>query len=110
MRKRFRRAVFEGAVDYYAQINVTYDLGYGNQNVMPSAPTTDVALTGPGGYWDQFTWDQFVWDTQTVVNPSTSLEGTEKNISLLFYSNRAQDQSHTLQGVTLHSTARRLER
>lgn len=110
LRKRFRRAVFEGAVDYYAQINVTYDLGYGNQDVQPSALTTDISMAGPGGYWDQFTWDQFIWDTQVVVNPSVSLDGTEKNISLLFYSDRAQDQSHTLQGVTLLSTPRRIER
>lgn len=110
MRKRFRRAVFEGAVDYYAQIGVTYDLGYGNQDVQPSATSSDIAMAGPGGYWDQFYWDQFIWDTQAVVNPSVSLDGTEKNISLLFYSNRAQDQSHTLQGVTLHGTPRRLER
>jgi hypothetical protein len=110
MRKRFRRAVFEGAVDYYAQVNITYDLGYGNPDVMPSDPTNNIALIGGGGYWDQFYWEQFTWDNQVVVNPSTSLDGTEKSISLLFYSNRAQDQSHTLQGVTLHSTPRRLER
>jgi hypothetical protein len=110
MRKRFRRAVFEGAVDYYAQVNITYDLGYGNPDVMPSDSTNNIALVGGGGYWDQFYWEQFTWDNQAIVNPSTSLEGTEKSISLLFYSNRAQDQSHTLQGVTLHSTPRRLER
>lgn len=110
MRKRFRRAVFEGAVDYYALISLTYDLGYGNPDVMPSANQQNIPLAGQGDYWDKFIFEQFVWDSQVIINPSTSLEGTEKNISLLFYSNRAQDQPHTLQGVTLHSTMRRLER
>ena len=110
VRKRFRRAVFEVAVDGYSQVNISYDLGYGNPNVQPSAPTTDQVLSGGGGYWEQFTWDQFNWDAAIVSTPTLSIDGTEKNIGLLFYTNRAQDQSHTLQGVTLVSTQRILER
>jgi hypothetical protein len=110
IRKRFVRAVFEIAVDSLSSVNISYDFGYGNPDVMPSAPTSDQVLSGAGGYWDQLTWDQFTWDSQIVSNPSISINGTEKNISLMFYSNRAQDGSHTLQGVTLMTLPRRLER
>lgn len=110
VRKRFRRAVLELRVDSFSQVNMSYDLGYGNQTVQPSAPQADTVLVGAGGYWDQFTWDQFTWDAQFVSNPTLQIDGTEKNISFIFYSNRAQDSSHTLQGMTLISTPRVLQR
>jgi hypothetical protein len=109
LRKRYRRAVLELTVANYSQVNVSYDLGYGSSQVQPSVAVLSY-LTGGGGYWDQFTWDQFNWDAQFILDPTIPLDGTEKNISLLFYSNRAQDKSHTLQGVTLVYTPRRLER
>jgi hypothetical protein len=109
-RKRFRRAVHEMVAEGYAQVNVSYDLGYSNPNVQPSAPSADIALVGAGGYWDAVVFDQFTWDMQAVSNPSTTLEGTETNISMLYYSRRAQDSSHTISGLTLISTPRILSR
>lgn len=110
VRKRFRRAIFEMTVDSFSKVNISYDFGYGDPNVNPSAPSSDLSVVGAGGYWDQFTWDQFTWDGPYVNNPTISIDGTEKNISLLFYSNRAQDGSHTVQGVTLISSPRILQR
>jgi hypothetical protein len=110
MRKRMRRAVLEVYVTSYAQVNISYDFGYGNPDVLPAAATVDKTLTGGGGYWDGFTWDSFSWDAQAVNNPVLSIEGTEKNISFTFYSNRAQDGSHTVQGLTFISSPRRAER
>lgn len=111
MRKRWRRAVLEVTAGTYCQVNFTYDLGYGHPDVSASPAVVDTPLIGsPGGYWDAFTWDQFAWDTQAVLAPSISIEGTEKNISLIFYSNRAQDGAHVLQGVTLLYSERRTER
>lgn len=110
IRKRFRRSILEVVAEGYAQINVSYDFGYSNPSVQPSAPMDDQVLTGAGGYWDQFTWDSFTWDAQFVANPSISLDGTEKNISMLYYSRRAQDSPHIASGVTLLSTNRVLER
>jgi len=108
-RKRYRRAIFEVRVVSYSQVSITYDLGYGNPDVNPAQATNQKILIG-GGYWDQFTWDSFAWDSKIVTSPSISLEGTEKNISMLFYSNRNQDQSHTISGVTLMFTPQRTER
>lgn len=110
IRKRYRRAIFELVVDSFSKVNISYDMGYGDPNVQPSAPQSDTSLIGAGGYWDQFTWDQFTWDAQFVANPVLSIDGTEKNISFIFYSNRAQDQSHTFQGVTLIFSPRILQR
>ena len=110
LRKRFRRAVLEMSVESYAQVNIAYDFGYGNPNVQPSAPVADTMLIGAGGYWDSFTWDQFTWDAQFISNPTIQINGTEKNISFLFYSNRAQDKPHIISGLTLITTPRILQR
>jgi hypothetical protein len=110
IRKRFRRAVHEMTAEGYASVNISYDLGYSNPNVQPSAPAADSVLVGSGGYWDAVIFDRFTWDTQYVSNPSTTLEGTETNISMLYYSNRAQDSSHTISGLTLISSPRILSR
>lgn len=109
VRKRYRRAVFDVKIASYSQVNISYDLGYANPDISPSAVTSDQYLIG-GGYWDQFTWDTFTWDSKFVSRPQISLEGTSTNISVLFYSNRAQDQSHTIQATTLMYSSRRLER
>lgn len=108
--KTYKRAILEGVVRAYCELNISFDLGYGSPDVLPSAPVADTALTGGGGYWDQFIWDQFTWDAAIINAPSIKLFGTETNISLLFYSNRAQDQPHTLQGITIVYSPRRLKR
>lgn len=111
LKKRWRRAVIEAKVDKFCKVNFSYDLGYGNPDVLPAPAYPDASLVGgSGGYWDQFYWEQFHWDAQVVASPSVTIEGSEKNISLLFYSNRAQDSSHTLQGITLLYSERRNER
>lgn len=110
MRKRFRRAISEVSAEGYAQVNVSYDFGYGNPDVQPSAPAANNVMTGAGSYWDQFTWDQFTWDSPVVANISTPVDGTETNISMLYYTNRAQDAAHTISGTTLISSPRVLSR
>jgi hypothetical protein len=108
--KRFRRAIFDVKTTGYARVNISYDLGYANPDAQPSAVRPDTNLTGAGGYWDQFTWDQFTWDTQVVTTAAISVEGSAKNIGFLFYTNRAQDKSITVQGITVTYTPRRLGR
>lgn len=109
VRKRYRRAVFDIKPYGYSKVDISYDLGYANPNVSPPLAVTNNAFFG-GGFWDQFTWDQFTWDAKTIADISMSLTGTEKNISFLFYSNRAQDTKHTVHGLTISYTPQRLER
>ena len=108
-RKRYRRAVFEVKPYGFSKVDISYDLGYASQDILVPVGQTNNAIFG-GGYWDQFTWDQFTWDAKTFNDISMSLTGTEKNISFIFYSNRAQDKKHTVQGVTLQFTQQRNER
>jgi hypothetical protein len=91
-------------------VNASYDLGYASGLVEQAAPQADQTLIGAGGYWDSLglTWDQFTWDSPVVRNADLSIDGTETNIAFLFYSSRAQDNSHTVSGVSLLFTPRRI--
>lgn len=108
VRKQFRAAVFEVTCEGYASVNVTYDLGYGSGT--STAVQQDQALVGDGGFWDQFTWDSFTWDSPVVSTAKLSIDGAETNIGFLFYSNSAQDDPHTVSGVSLLYTPRKLVR
>lgn len=110
VRKRYRSAILELVVGGYTELQVTYDLGYGTLDVAQGIAAIDQQLLAAGGYWDSFVWDSFTWDAQAVGNPRVSLDGIEKNISMLFYSSRDQDDTHTLQGITINYSALRLER
>lgn len=110
VRKQYRRAVFEVKTDGYSLVNISYDLGYATPNVAPAAPQADTALLGTGGYWDQFVWNRFIWSAAVITEASISMNGTEKNVSFFFYSNRAEDDPHVVQGVNLLYTPRRLQR
>jgi hypothetical protein len=110
VRKQYRAAVFEVACDGYAAVNVSYDLGYGSSDAAPTAVQQDQTLRGAGGYWDQFTWDQFTWDTPVVSNAKISIDGADTNIGFLFYSNSAKSDPHTVSGVSLLYTNRKLVR
>lgn len=109
-RKRFRAAILELVVEGYTEISVTYDLGYGTQDVASGVGVIDQELLAAGGFWDQFIWDQFAWDAQAIGNPRISLDGIEKNISMLFYSSSDEDNAHTLQGITYLTSNTRPER
>lgn len=110
IRKRYRRAYVEAKSVGYASININYDLGYATPNILAPAMTNNQIMTGGGNFWDQFTWDQFTWDSAFVEEPILALEGTEKNISFLFYSNSAMYKSITIQGVRVSYTPQRLDR
>ena len=112
LRKQYLSAVFEVECEGYAEVNATYDLGYASGNTEQAAPQQDQVLTGAGGYWDSsdFTWDEFTWDSPVVSDARISIDGTDVNIGFLFYSNRAQDNPHTVQGVNLLYIPRRLVR
>lgn len=110
VRKQYRYAIFEVLCEGYSQVRATYDLGYGTPLVASTAVQQNQNMVGGGGYWDQFTWDDFIWDSMVVPEAKLSIDGAENNIAFLFYSNRAQDDSHAVQGTNLLYTPRRLVR
>lgn len=109
VRKRFRKAVLSMAAVAYASIRFQPEFSDGDADVGTHRLQTG-SVTGGGGYWDISTWDQFFYDARLVSTPEFSIEGTGLNMALLFYSNSEIDQGHTLQGMQIHYTPRRLAR
>lgn len=110
IRKRYRKAVFEMSSEGQATIQLAADFSYGDTDISVGNTTTPITSIGLGGYWDTAIWDQFYWDARSIVNvPEIGLTGTGTNISLMTYS-ATKEPSHTLQGVILHYTPRRLTR
>jgi len=110
MRKQYRAAVVDLVSEGFSKIRVNYDLGYGTPEVAQGTGVIEQQLLAAGGYWDQFIWDEFTWDAQAVNNPRIAIDGIEKNISIVFFSERHQDDPHTLQGSNMLFTPTRLER
>jgi hypothetical protein len=109
LRKRFRKAVMEMSASAYASIRFQPEFSYGDPDVGTHRLQTG-ETTGSGGYWDVDNWDGFFYDARLVTTPEFSIEGTGLNMALIFYSSSAIDLGHTLQGMLIHFSNRRLSR
>jgi hypothetical protein len=109
LRKRFRKAIMEMSASAYASIRFQPEFSYGDPDVGTHRLQTG-ETTGSGGYWDVDNWDGFFYDARLVTTPEFSIEGTGLNMALIFYSSSAIDLGHTLQGMLIHFSNRRLSR
>lgn len=107
--KRYRRAQLDVATSSYTTL--TFSPSYNLGDVLAGAdPARTVALQPLGGLWDSAIWDAFTWDTSTNSQPSVKLESSGQSISMFISHNSNNDQTHTIQGLTLHRSLRRLDR
>lgn len=109
LRKRFRKAIMEMSATAYASIRFQPEFSYGDPDIGTHRLQTG-ETTGSGGYWDVDNWDGFYYDARLVTTPEFSIEGTGLNMALIFYSSSAIDLGHTLQGMLIHFSNRRLSR
>jgi hypothetical protein len=107
--KTFRRITLDMVASGYTGFSVSHELAGGEFSV-DSGVIAPYETNGRGGYWDQFQWDDFNWDSPSVLSPVFDLCGTERNISIIFYSNSAIYASHSVQGAHFDFTIRRLAR
>jgi hypothetical protein len=63
-----------------------------------------------GALWDFAVWDQFYWDSVYHHDARVRLSLVGKNLAILMSSTSATDSVHTLYGVTVHFSPRRLAR
>jgi hypothetical protein len=108
-RKRYRLAVLDLVASGYTTLAFLADFSYGDPDIAAHLQV-DVTAIGGGAVWDVPNWDQFTWDNADIEQPRLSIEGTGRNVALIFYSNTRTDAGHLLQGATLHYTPRRIQR
>ncbi len=107
--KRYRKAVLEMGSVGYTSIRFHPEFDYGDSYYAQHILQT-VAGQGTGGYWDVSTWGQFFYDARIVNSPEFNITGSGLNMALIFYSKSAIDLGHTLQGMLVQFTPRRLAR
>lgn len=105
-RKRFRKAVYEVSGGNYAEMNVSYELGYASSEIDQGIESQ---LTTPFGsvFWDSFTWDSFFWDGRTLLPAEQDITGTAENISLILRSSSEIFEPFVVNSVIIHYTGRR---
>lgn len=104
--KRFRKASIEMSGEYWAQIQVGYDLGYRNTNIpqgLDSTYETDMRSS----YWDSLIWDNFVWDGSDVTPSEIEVEGVAENIGIRIASTSDIVQPFNVNTIIVHYTLRR---
>jgi len=107
--KRFRKIQFEMSADSDVEIKFQPDFSYADPDV-PEARTRDLSIDGSGGYWNIAYWNNFNWSGQIISTAEENLDGIGTNMGLLILSEATYEQPHTLQGVTVHFSPRRIRR
>ena len=107
--KRYRKAILEFSATGYSSIRMHPDFSYGSSEVSQHL-VQSTAIQGSGGVWDVDNWEGFYWDSTLIASPEIQIDGSGTNIGLVFYSKSDIDLGHTIQGVTIHYTPRRLQR
>jgi len=105
-RKRYRKAVYEITGNNYAELQVSYEIGYGSSEINQGFTQTTTAQLG-SVFWDNFTWDSFYWDGRTLLPTEQELTGTAENVSLIIRCDANYITPFTVHSVILHYTNRR---
>lgn len=107
--KRFRKIHFEMTADSDVSLKFMPAYSYDDPQV-PEAREQAMSVSGGGGYWNIDDWDTFNWSSAVVSTAEHNIEGVGTNMGLLILSEATYEQPHTLQGVTVHYSPRRIRR
>lgn len=105
--KNYRGAAFEVQGGGYAEFGVTYEVGYGTEDLEQGWQEQTVEASLTPVYWDAFTWDNFVWDGKSLKPGRIEIDGTAENIALRIASNSALHDPFTINSIALRFKARR---
>lgn len=99
--KRFTSVTVEGTASEDTTITVQPDFTYSDEDASPVAETQSMTVQGRGDFFDVGEWDAILWGRPTTFHEKMHITGTGYNISMLFASDSAQDESHTILSVTI---------
>lgn len=107
--KRFRKIEVEMSAAGYCELRFNPDFSYADPSVSTHR-VSDQKIQGAGGYWDESVYNTFYYDGKIVSQPELRISGSGLNIGLVAFSQSKIDFGHTLSGITLHYTPRKLNR
>lgn len=108
-RKHYRRAQFDVDTIGNCSLQIGVDYSFADPDE-PGEPIKDIDMEGGGGFWNVDNWNEFKWNTGSGASAIVKLEGAGINIGFLIAHSSAVQYSHSIEGVTLHHSMRRLNR
>lgn len=107
--KQFREAAFEIEPNGPMSLKVFVDYDYAAPgSSFQNAEEMDTI--GAGGIWGSAVWGEFIYGAGLIPDTVMPLEGSGRNIGFLFSHDAKGEKSHTIHGVTLQYSGRRLNR
>jgi hypothetical protein len=110
LRKRFRQAIFDMDAADTVHLYMTADFDYADPDISSHQLREYDQTWGAGGLWDSSNWDEFYWDSKLVAEMQMDIAGTGHNMALMIYSPGDSGGIHSINGVVVHYTDRRLVR
>lgn len=107
--KRWHKVGIEMTADDNTTLAVVNEFAYAAAEQPPSVEQS-IEVPGAGGFWDEDNFDQFNWSSPINGTAETFIDGIGKNISIAIVSSATYEAAHTLHGVTLHYSERRMLR
>lgn len=90
------------------QIGIRATTGYGLGEA--SRGTSPQLYTSPGSLWDVSEWNEFSWGSAYSNDAKVRVSVTGNNMGVYIGTDGAENAVHTIHGVTLHYSPRRLMR
>lgn len=106
--KRFHKATLEVDAPANANISMSADFSYGAAD-NPVA-TQSFSVSGGGGFWSEMFWSQFYWSSPVSGTAEAYFDGLGETISVVVASKVTYEPPHTISGMRLHHSRRRLIR
>lgn len=107
--KRWHKATLEVDASATTTLGMTAEYGYADPDQPPS-PEQSFSVRGGGGFWNESLWDQFYWSSPAVGLAEAPIDGLGRNISITVISSAAYEDRHTITGLTLNYTNRKVLR
>jgi len=107
--KRFRKITIEAEASSSTVIFFQPQFNYGSGLISPEPPQSETVEQG-GGYWDADNWNEFSWASDTVTLLEGNITGVGRNMSVAISSTAKYDDPHTLYGMIINYSPRRLLR
>lgn len=107
--KRWHKATLDVDAPKNATIKMSAEFSYGDPDQTP-VPEESFAVKGGGGFWDEANWDDFYWSSQVVGQAEAHIDGGGINMSPVIATSAIYEEPHTIHGLTLHYSMRKLKR
>lgn len=103
--KRWHKATLEYDANSAINLQIAGEVDYANPNEPPLVEQ-NLGASGGGGFWDTVNWDQFYWSSPVEGSIDIYIDAVGKSMSLLIGGEEADEEPHTLQGLTLFYSVR----